>query len=140
MAVNSSLITNLYLQPVHKVTRTKNVLFKDLNEVYSITGLLYATDPEWVLRPQWDYVVSVTFDGKDNNRGQLFVNGTQIFDSHTTGSGTNRVTTAWGKVSDSGTTSMVQGSMMYYSRFILTGTGNVRINGPLTVEWIRVRK
>lgn len=140
MAVNSVLETNLYRQYLNTASRTRNVLFKDLNETYTISSQLSASDPEWLLRGQWDYLVSVTFDGKDNNRGQLYINNTEIFDSYTTGNGTNRVTTAWGKVSASSMASPVGGALVYTLFLQLTGAGNVRINGPLTVQWVRVRK
>lgn len=140
MAVNSTLHTNVYLQPLQKEVRSRYVLFKDLDEFYPISGLLLESDPEWVMREQWDYVVSVRFDGVDSLRGQLAVNGTQIFDSYTTGTGTNRTTTAWGKVSAGSSANMYQGVRKYSLHLRLTGTGSVRINGPLIVEWVRVRK
>lgn len=79
-----------------------------------------------------EYVFVMKFSAKNNDRGQFSVNGRQIFDSETHGSGGFRITTVWGKVPASYNASGI-------AKFTLKGSGSTWVGDDTTIEFARVR-
>lgn len=150
MAMIADFHQNLYMQPLVTTNFTVNTTFANLR--HSVSALrnhlgnpvsfpTTSTDPLFLDRKNWKYLVSVEFEGKDSNRGQLYVNDVRIFDSYTTGSGTNRVTTAWGFAPPVDTVVGTNSNgPLIATALLLTGSGNVKINGTLKFDYVRIRK
>lgn len=102
-----------------------DITYKNVNLIVQIEE-----DVDDPLDPAGLYFVAFRFNGSDNLRGQIYVNQTKIFDSYTTGTGTNRVTTGYGIVAS------IEGGRFSYLN--LTGAGDARIRGIMDIYYIKV--
>lgn len=150
MVMYADFHQHLFMQPLVTTNVTLDTKFTNLNTRVHVlrdhlgnvkSYLQTSTDPLFLDRKNWNYLVSIQFDGYDSNSGKLYVNNVQIFDSYATGRGTNRVTTAWGVVPpvDVVTGSTADGPRLT-TALNLTGSGNIRIKGTLKIDYVRIRK
>lgn len=118
MAISSQLIGRMGPSPLEEKTLPFSDILDRLSYTYGIS------------EPPGDYLFFFEFPGGNSNRGQIQVNGTEIFDSYTTGSGTNRLTAGWGQV-----TSVAHSGG---SKFLITGSGSARVTDQIYVKWVRL--
>ena len=131
MAIQSTEFTTSPVGPLYTYLASDHAIItgylanKRFGEVKVAINVDRATYPDM-------YVFVLRFSAKNTDRGQFTVNGVQIFDSETHGSGEFRITTVWGHVpSKIGTDGKVT--------FQIQGAGSSWIGTDATIYIARTR-
>lgn len=124
MAVSSTFLQTLgpSLLYTHEYSNSSNITMS------SVGLTVWARWPVGV-----PMLVAFQFDGANNNRGQMYVNGDTIFDSYSTGNGSFRNTAGWGVGYGVAST-----DPDYISEYRIYGAGDLGIKPGLKFSYIRL--